>query len=276
MNALYVPLYHIEAKICYHVSPITTHMVDSYELTEEYSDILTSPLDTRIPFTTFTEVYDGYYPGITFSYMKEVVNIAEMVNGWNVPHLSPISKHYLVMEPSANTQQVLMTNTSTEVVHLFGDKHTLLGTWQPLESRFMDIDDFLYPSITDSDTPILVTADTPILQITGYIYRKRDNSFYRNDETLVLPTGFYPNIASLVAQLNACITMRGERNGYIYHFVSGKEPMQIGIEASHRQPDPSYLSIVPIHINIGLCETISLQLRTNKREIFPNQVANVF
>ena len=118
-----------------------------------------------------------------------------------------------------------------------------------------------------------------MFEMTAYLYRRNDKGFYTKIEYVTIPAGFYTNIHEFVAVLNSRIYMRGERNGFIYHFVV-MGPMTIGVEASHRQPEPSVLQInQTVECNgvyMGMFDvTMSLPLRTSKRIAFGGNVAGV-
>jgi hypothetical protein len=109
----------------------------------------------------------------------------------------------------------------------------------------------------------LVLQETPIFEITAYLHRKKAGMHYSRKDTVTLHPGIYYGIGNVAAGLNDSITMRGERNGFIYHFITRKG--KISIESSHRQPDPSFLEIVPLIKSMGLTEDTTLRLRTKER-----------
>jgi hypothetical protein len=93
------------------------------------------------------------------------------------------------------------------------------------------------------------------------------------EETIVLPRGVYKDIGYIAATLNQGVGLRGERNGFIYNFITrgGK----LAIEASHKQPEPSFMEIVPCNFGLGLMEQDVLHLRTNEKLVFPFDVVSV-
>ena len=228
---------------------------------------LSTPSADDVSHTTFTIVFDMEYPGIDFRYTIPVHTLGDFINGWNALVILRQDKHVLFMKPDwSNPEYIFMVNATNRVMHLYGCIY--FGRWEPFEVKRLHINSFSYIAepIVTYETPIVVKQDIPLFDLTAYIYRKKDAGYYVKTETLVMKAGFYSCMDTFIAQLNYCIKMRGERNGYIYHFIKGKEFMTLAVEAAHRQPDPSYIDIMPLNPSLGFLDRTSLQLRTRKRE----------
>ncbi|NDB86943.1 MAG: hypothetical protein EB127_30285 [Alphaproteobacteria bacterium] len=272
-------------------------------LHESDATILMTPVGGLV-YSFFVIAYDNSYVGSFLKYSLEVRTLADFLNGWNATMINMVNNDnynntsgnaYLFMSLDwLNPSQIFMTNPSNVATHLFAGPHKYLGEWQPFETKILEVGTFVHVSSSSicnavsslGSKPIIVTCATPVLRMTAYIYRKKNAGYYIKEDVLVVPPGFYPSLDSFIACLNYNITMRGERNGYIFHFINGarnKNPSSIdqlvgnsiGVEAAHRQPDPSHVIFEPLHTCLGLFDTVSLLLRTSKREYFPFEVANV-
>ena len=104
----------------------------------------------------------------------------------------------------------------------------------------------------------------------AYLYHKKSVGFYTRSEVVNVPPGFYQNWDELVAAVNLNLTMRGERNGYIYHLYTKRtaDGLHLGVAATHRQPEPSVLHVDPMIDIFGQKERLELELRTNRRQLF--------
>jgi len=112
--------------------------------------------------------------------------------------------------------------------------------------------------------PIIVLEDTPILYLYAELYRKNGSGFYSRDETVVLKKGIYYNVQDVADALNRSIQMRGERGGFIYKFLH-KNQAKLVVAAAHKQPEPSFLRIRPLHHGIGMTETVDIVLQTGSK-----------
>lgn len=252
-------------------------------------DTLTSPLPP-MENAYFTLTYNMTSPGIILHFKKAVHMLSDLINGWNMCAIqNGHEEQHIVMRPisvssSYQKTHVHVQNTSKYTIHVFAFTHGYVGCWSPYEEKQVPINSFTKAvGMTNTTTvvngPIVVMQDRPVFKMTAYIYKKTSTTVCVITENVVLRAGFYPNITALIAILNMNITMRGERNGYIYQFVQGKtsRAMTMGVEAAHRQHEPSFLLIEPVSSLLGAWEgeALTLHLRTSKRCMFECPVAHV-
>jgi hypothetical protein len=270
------------AKGLVHRTTLLGASVGNFPLPADIRELVTAPVPS-LQDTYFTIVYDMVYPGIVCQFRKMIHTVADLVNNWNIKASQDASctKHDLIMDyDDDNPHHVRLQNMSQWTVHLFVNSHGYLGCWMPYEVKIMPTTFYSKLPVDvawTTPTPIVVMQDRPVFALTAYIYtKKQDTDFYILNEDVVVPAGFYRDIAELVACMNKNIRMRGARNGFIYHFVIGKHG-NMGIEASHRQPEPSFILIKPLTFVMGMWEgeAHTLHLRTNKRYIFENTVARI-
>ena len=277
-----VPFYDLRNEKT-HVTTIYGSILSSFPLTEDVRAVVTRPA-LPVDNMFFTVIYDSTSPGVICQYTKPVSTIADFINGWNVQATQSMVKHELIMDfayTEANVESdglVRLTNMSQHTIHLFANSHNYIGCWTPYESLHIPITSFVTttPIMSISD-PIVVMHDRLVFQLTAYIYKKKQQGdFIVLNEEVVIPVGFYKNMTDLIAHMNKNIKMRGERNGFIYHFIQGKNG-RMGIESSHRQPDPSFLLIKPTSCVLGMWENEphTLYLRTNKKYMFEDTIARV-
>lgn len=255
-------------------------------------DALTSPLHMENAYFTLT--YDMTSPGTILHFKKAVYTLADLVNGWNMCAIqNGHDEQHLVMRPVSSSPQhkthvqIINTSCCTSTIHAFASTYGYIGCWRPGEEKKVPITSFTKAQTTtltlaqNVNGPIVVMQDRPVFKMTAYIYKKNTPTVCVIQETVVLRAGFYQNITALIALLNMNITMRGERNGFIYQFVQGKSSsskgMTMGVEAAHRQHEPSFLLIEPISSMLGAWEgeALTLHLRTSKRCMFECPVASV-
>ncbi len=187
---------------------------------------------------------------------------------WN----NPMHGHVLSMHPiESDSPAVSIMNMSNEPMVLVANSQTLgayvIGYWSGNEAVSVPL-----AAITSGGVPpspyVIVLQDTPAFKFTAYLHRKKTNQpYYVREESVWLPKGVYTSMGHVAATLNQCITMRGERNGYIFHFVT--HAGKLSVEASHKQPEPSFMEIVPLHLGFGLMEQDVVRLRTKERLDFP-------
>jgi hypothetical protein len=237
-----------------------------------------TPLSTDFQYRTFFYV-DGFNQAHRFQISNPTPDLHSLVNAWNVPFVMQQPQAPPVfMIPFLHEQlgvSILLRNFAGYPIQLWDDAHFLCEVPHDMDI-LLPLNYFENPGAShngNSNTPILVPEDIAIFTISAFLYRRNDKGYYQRDETLLLRAGIYPNLSVLVASLNAGITMRGERNGYIYHFLerNGK----LSIMASHRQPDPSYIEIAPCNVNLGLAAKETMPLRTNKRLDFCGTMPHV-
>lgn len=187
---------------------------------------------------------------------------------WN----NPMHGHVLSMHPiESDTPSVSIMNMSNEPMILVANSPTLgayvIGHWHANEAVGVPLAAITSGHVQPSPY-VIVLQDTTAFKCTAYLHRKKTNQpYYVREESVWLPKGVYTSIGHVAATLNQGITMRGERNGYIFHFVThgGK----LSVEASHKQPEPSFMEIVPLHTGLGLMEQDVVRLRTKERLDFP-------
>jgi hypothetical protein len=227
----------------------------------------------------FTLAYDTFFPGKLLQYVKTVSSVADLINGWNL--LATTTQHELIMSHVENdASHILLTNMGPRSLHLFSGTYGHVGVWQSYEQKVVNVTFLTSATQTmshDPNLPILVMQDRPVFNMTAYIYKKKpEGEFYMLNDQVTIPAGFYANLCELVAIMNRNIKMRGERNGYIYHFIQGKNGT-MGIEAAHRQPEPSFVLIEPLSTVLGMWEgeAHTLHLRTSKKYMFEYAVARI-
>lgn len=302
-----------------HTTDFNGSHIQSIPMPDDVAEVVQTPLIflsqpepiyyNRSPIPTYyTLTYENSFPGVVVQYRHSITpmsTIADLLNGWNI-HVSQ-GTSWLRMQPTTDPTDptdpthIVLSNTSPVSTHLFADMYGYIGHWAPYEDKVISIAEFMNVQIIQIQThsssvilksPILVMQDRPVFNLTAYIYKKPHKNqetptatpeFYMLNETVILQAGFYNTLSDLVAFINKNIKMRGERNGYIYHFVLGKSG-KIGIEAAHRQPEPSFMLIEPLSFSgvLGVLgtpegerESNTLHLRTSKRWMFDHPVAKV-
>jgi hypothetical protein len=263
------PFYNLAASTFYAVG------CDGQPMCKEVLDLdvatyVSKPLP-KINTTTFAIAYDLVAPGMIFELPSIPVCIADLLNMWNGSAVR-YGNHSFSMEIDLNDpEKIVITNLGAYKVHLWTGIYNYHGSWEPNTSLRIPLDDFLDGSKVKTG-PIIVNQNTHIADVTVYLYRRNTDAFYTRAESVIVPAGFYSSVESLVAILNSGITLRGERNGFIYQFITHykKGLVYIGIEASHRQPDPSVLHFTPTSFAsaFGVEDPFELLLRTNKKHIF--------
>lgn len=193
-------------------------------------------------------------------YSHTTIDNEVFVSSWNDP------THGHVWNLEMFNGDLWLGNKSGEDMALFAYNRTTMtsygiGIWTSMEVRIVTLDE-IYGGGKMAEV-YLVLQETPIFEITAYLHRKKAGMHYSRKDTVTLHPGIYYGIGNVAAGLNDSITMRGERNGFIYHFITRKG--RISIESSHRQPDPSFLEIVPLIKSMGLTEDTTLRLRTKER-----------
>lgn len=222
---------------------------------------------------TYTVVVTGTRWISQFVMKNTANNLADLLNGWNVPMFAHRS-HSLYMtafeeEEEGNPSCVLLHNVSDSVTTLFCDGGFVADI--PVGGVACVQMDYLFPpplyGIPSSlETPIVVPETIPVMNVTATLYRKRGAGYYTVSDCIVIPAGFYENATALVAAMNMAIHMRGERKGFIFQFVLHKGVL--AAEASHKQPEPSSVQFQPLVSSLGLFEQNTLPLRTGKRMHF--------
>ncbi len=200
---------------------------------------------------------------VIFQIYNHINDFDTLVSSWNDPN------HGHVWKMEIFNGDLWLGNQSGEDMALFAYNKTSMvsygiGIWTSSEFRMVTFEE-LYEGGKMVDT-YLVLQEQPIFDVTAYLHRKKAGLHYSRKDTVVLKAGIYFGIGNVAASLNDSITMRGERNGYIYHFITRKG--KICVESSHRQPDPSFLEIVPLAKTLGLTDDTTLRLRTKERVDF--------
>lgn len=223
--------------------------------------------------TTFISVpYGDVTRAVSFTINTE--NIEKLVRGFIDAWNDPFHGHVFTMEPAVaqEDEYVSLMNMSNEPMILVANKpyhgSYIIGQWEANEIRNVHMTAFIANSVEQTYPFVTVLQDTPVFKFTAYLHRKKsDQPYYVREDIISLPKGVYVGIGNVAATLNQNITMRGERNGFIVHFVTrgGK----LCVEASHKQPEPSFVEIVPLHIGLGLVEQDVVRLRTKERLDFP-------
>lgn len=206
---------------------------------------------------------------VTFSMdMKVVHDVQAFALAWN----DPMFGHVLTAVQLQNEENsIAICNCSDEQMMLVlghtSIGYSVLGIWQAGEVITLHLSTFVgmgFPALPY----IAVMQDMNVFKCTAYLYRKKaDQPYYIRDDIIRLPKGVYANIGHVAAALNQGIRMRGERNGFVFSFVTrgGK----LCMEASHKQPEPSFIEIQPLQTTFGLLNQDVLRLRTKERLEFP-------
>ena len=236
----------------------------------------------------FITTFDGCFPGIEFT-INPLPNstLSDLVNVWNANAVK-VKKHVLAMDTDfSDSDYIFLTNTSDFTCHLWSGYFTYHGMWTPGECRRFPITDITSSfqsqisssqsqiSSSQSQSPIIVSQDMLLFDTTAYLYRRNSSNFYTKTDMVIAPAGFYKTPYALVATINACIGMRGERNGFIYNFIYDSATGLLGVEASHRQPEPSTMEITPL-APYFTASNVTLPLRTAKRIYFPLPMPFIF
>lgn len=207
---------------------------------------------------------------VFYIYNHTAIDFETFAMAWNNP------THGHVWKIEIHDGALWLGNIGCEDMALFAyNRMTMtsygIGIWAPSETRMITMEE-IYEGGKMHDA-YLVIQPSPILDITAYLHRKKAGLHYSRKDTVSLKPGIYFGIGNVAASLNDSITMRGERNGYIYHFITRKG--KICIESSHRQPDPSFMEIVPLVKTMGLAEETTLRLRTKERLDFEYGVCQI-
>jgi hypothetical protein len=256
-----------------------------YTTTTPMSDDLAAYVQTPLASVYMPVTYSFAFQFATapsvFSIYNTIETLADLVNAWNAQAIK-FGNHTLAMSPDyTDASYVCITNTLDMQVHLWTGPScdSYFGAWEAHETRRIAINDFAQGILSAPflESPIIVTNDLFPFEATAYLYRRKANvmsEYYTKNQTIIIPAGFYQNIHTLVAVLNANIHLRGERNGFIFNFITdGKS--RIGVEATHRQPEPSVLTLKPLlqsNQSSIFNEHMSLPLRTSKRMFFTNEI----
>lgn len=227
---------------------------------------------------------EGCHDGTSFNMGIEdpLTTIDDLIRDWNARCSG------LVMEPVRGAPgTVRITSCAAYTIHAWNAQmarsdesiwmlapFVYLGSWAPMECRAIGIEEILGLTGIPPSGPIVVASEHPLVQITAFLYRKKGAGYYTRQQLVVIPPGFYSNTASLAAFLNlTAVSIRGERNGFIYNFSVYRG--QLCIAATHRQPIPSQLMITPVSPMIGLDVgvEIAMPLRTNRYVAFPARLA---
>lgn len=207
---------------------------------------------------------------ITFAFNEYFPSVEELPARWNDPTFGHV--FFLGMEEGGYA----ITNNSHECMVLLGYNVSTrtsfcVETWAGNETKIIPFHTMTQGGISE---PIVCFQDAAAFTITAYLHRKKTtNTHYARKEIVVLPKGVYFGVGSIAAALNQKVTMRGERNGYIYHFITKKG--KLSIESSHKQPEPSFMEIVPMLTGLGMPEESVLRLRTKERVDFDYGVCNI-
>lgn len=241
------------------------------ELDPGIASIVSRPIDTTVRRKTFVSTFDGCAPGLEFTITlpQGHKTLADLVNTWNANSVK-LKKHILAMDADySDPDYILLTNASDFICHVWADTYSYYGMWTPGEVRRFIITDFIADTIqAPAASPIIISQDIVLFEMTAYLYRRNKSGFYTKTDIAIVPSGFYKTPYALVATMNACITMRGERNGFIYNFIYDSATGLLGVEASHRQPEPSTLELAPLSPYLTASH-MTLPLRTAKRIYFP-------
>lgn len=197
---------------------------------------------------------------VVFSLNDIFPTLRDLQLSWNNPAIG----HVIMMSMGEN-DQIWLSNQCNEDMVLCAYSNAIqgsffIGHFAAMEMKMVNAEAFW--SGVPSDIYV-VFNDTPAFDITAYLHRKKVGLHYARKETVTLRQGVYFGIGNVAASLNDSVQMRGERNGFIYHFISKKG--KLCIESSHRQPDPSFLEIIPRITSLGLTEDCTLRLRTKER-----------
>jgi len=210
------------------------------------------------------------------------INDALLITG--ITNVLDLSNDYLEICYEESNIITTVLNKTNDTILLYGciDNGIVqyIDKWEPNNMNFL-LYDLLNPDLSKpSPFYMIVLQFVPILHLKAYLYRKKKNKttaesgYYVVEETLYLPQGLYKDLTEVVAILNQTITLRGERNGFIYHFLTKNG--KLVLESAHKQPEPSFIDITVLNNGIGLTENSTLRLRTRERLQFPDFPCNFF
>lgn len=195
-----------------------------------------------------------------------------ILESWN----NDIHGHVFEMKRMHEDDIVIIMNSSDEAMLLYGfdiltSTSYYISMWTPGELQIIPINQLLYGTLCPF---YVVLNDIPVFNVKAYLYRKVkpgiQQKYYTREENIYIPRGIYTSIGEIAATLNQNIGMRGERNGYVYHFIARKG--KLAIEAAHKQPEPSFMEVNVLCSSMGMTENSVLRLRTRERLSFDNDV----
>lgn len=287
------PLYNTQRAIVYNSLIHITQGISTFTTPIDYTTmaIVQHPLPIEYVPTVYTFSFDSTFDPKMFNFIttNPINTIGDLINNWNAQAIK-YGNHTLAMTPYYDdAAYVYITNVSDIPVHMWASSNisNYFGVWAPQEIRKVSVLDFVSMTFTDyvlPPSPIIVTDTVSVFEATAYLYRRKASvvgEYYTKKELVMIHPGFYSDIVTFVAVLNSQIQMRGERNGFIYHFITDGK-CRIGLEATHRQPEPSVL-VMQAHLGMNPCglgfechdEQVTLPLRTAKRILLKNPMAAI-
>lgn len=202
---------------------------------------------------------------VKIQWTRGEIDVATIVNRLNKEHVlgrSPlVFEYYSILE-----DEVMICNKGTHNAYVFLYAYDFVGMVPAGGVLTVDLNRLInFGSIEHFTThhPYIVVGEVPILHLKATLQRKNDAGSYEKEERLILKPGIFSNSDELADHINSCITMKGERNGLIYH-VSIDQGVLI-LHATHRQPNGSYVEVTSLYPFIGIngIKTVTFPLRTN-------------
>lgn len=200
---------------------------------------------------------------------RREMDLASIMNALNRPFMkgtSPLVFELLSMCPD----ELVITNTCNEDAHIFLYADQYVGVVPAGGATMVEVNhliNLVSPSALASDErPYVVVGDVPILRLKATLQRKNFGGSYVREETLVIKSGVFHDEEEFVEHINKCITMRGERNGFIYH-IEMKDGVLV-VHATHRQPNGSFIEITPLYPLVGINKRVTFPLRTKGKVEF--------
>jgi hypothetical protein len=260
-------MYNVASRLVYTARPFEDKPMETIDMLDETAATIAKLVTGEFP-VFYTITVEGQTA--SFQPSKEPTTLGDLVNSWNAQALIGNHSLHMVYDVAAPTETVHITSFAASTTYLFSGTTHFLGVWEPYECKPVAIADLLATSIPPLEHPTLVLQDTVLFVINAFLYRKNGAGYYTREEATILPAGFYWNIAEVIAMLNSRIAMRGERNGFIYHFVRSKIN-GISAAATHRQPEPSSLEIYTAQDP----DPITMPLQTGKKMPILNYIPSV-
>lgn len=259
-----VTLYDLASKVAYVCDDrlMLTHR--TVEIDEMDMEILSASYEVGLNIDCTIVLPSQPSKSAKVQLVKGQMDVASIINKFNRLYIkgkSPLIVEYL----SICGDEVMVTNTCNEDVFLYLYVYDVIevipagGTCMIAAPRFLNTrrrdDDFVVPYV--------ITSEVPILHLKATLQRKNNGGFYTREETLTITSGFFKSEEELVDHINKCITMRGERNGFIYH-VEIKYGEFI-IHATHRQPKGSTIEVTPMLWTIGFPKKATFPIVTKAK-----------
>jgi hypothetical protein len=212
---------------------------------------------------------------------RGATTLASIINIFNYQFIqgkSPIALDVIC----ADNDVVMVFNYSDEDAYIYTYYYDLVAKVPSQNAIMLDVEHLVNGSIGNhlslegAQAPFAVVESVRLLHVRATLCRKNGGESYIREETLTVSPGLFMSGNAFADHINSCITMRGERNGFIYHVVFNETYDLLEVHASHRQPFPSEITFTPLHTFIGLDGKESMPLRTRAKVMFDRRCGNLF